>query len=57
MLQDTNALSAQIERGQKLVSERFSARSRMLEIEREYLALLKRREAPRMRIAKKNCTR
>jgi glycosyltransferase involved in cell wall biosynthesis len=42
ILQDAEALSAQIQRGERLVSERFSARAQMLEIEQEYLALLNR---------------
>jgi glycosyltransferase involved in cell wall biosynthesis len=48
-LRNTAALSAQIERGKKLVSERFSARTRMAEIEQEYLTLLERKAA------RKNC--
>jgi glycosyltransferase involved in cell wall biosynthesis len=41
-LQDAEALSAQVQRGDRLVSERFSARTQMLEIEQEYSALLNR---------------
>jgi len=45
MLQDSDRLSAQIERGRQLISKRFSARARMLEIEQDYLALLERKLA------------
>jgi glycosyltransferase involved in cell wall biosynthesis len=44
LLQNADELCAQIERGRKLVSERFSARARMSEIENEYLALLERKK-------------
>ena len=44
LLEDAGRLSAQIERGNRLVSQRFSARARMLEIEQDYLALLERKK-------------
>jgi glycosyltransferase involved in cell wall biosynthesis len=43
LLQNVAELRAQTARGRKLVSERFSARARMSEIENEYLALLGRK--------------
>jgi glycosyltransferase involved in cell wall biosynthesis len=43
ILQNADELSGQIERGSRLMSQRFSARARMLEIEEEYLTLLERK--------------
>jgi glycosyltransferase involved in cell wall biosynthesis len=50
LLEDVGRLSAQIERGRQLVSQRFSARARMLEIEQEYLALLEQKRGLTKRI-------
>ena len=43
LLQDPKALSAQIQRGIQLISRRFSARTLIGEIERDYLELLARK--------------
>ena len=51
LLEDVDRLSAQIKRGRELVGQRFSARARMLEIEQEYLALLERKKASRIRVS------
>jgi glycosyltransferase involved in cell wall biosynthesis len=51
LLEDVGGLSAQIERGRQLVRQRFSARARMLEIEQDYLALLERKKASRIRVS------
>ena len=51
LLKDVSRLSAQIERGRQLVRQRFSARAWMLEIEQDYLALLERKKAPRIRVS------
>ena len=51
LLEEVSGLSAQIERGRQLVRQRFSARARMLEIEQDYLALLERKKASRIRVS------
>ena len=43
-LQNADELSAQIENGKRLISQRFSASARMLEIEQDYLALLEEKK-------------
>jgi glycosyltransferase involved in cell wall biosynthesis len=44
MLQNADELSAQIENGKRVISQRFSARARMLEIEQDYLVLLEEKK-------------
>jgi glycosyltransferase involved in cell wall biosynthesis len=53
MLQNADELSAQIENGKRVISQRFSARARMLEIEQDYLVLLEEKRNRSFRRAAK----
>jgi hypothetical protein len=47
LLEDKGSLSAQAERGRQLLSQRFSAPARMVEIEQDYLDLIEQKKGSR----------